>query len=125
MSRTEDLPRPPDSTPSISSGAARLGPACAVEGDLEAKEDIVVQGVFKGTLRLPAHTLTIDRQANVQAQVTAAHVVNFGQLSGNVQVTGRVFLAAESKMKGDIAAGRVSIQDGAQFQGHIKIEKAT
>ena len=124
MPRTEEIPRPPETGPSIPAGTARLGPACAASGDLDAKEDLVVQGVFKGNLRLPAHTLYIDRQADIQGQVTAAQVVLFGKLTGDVHTPGRIFIASEAKMKGDIVAGRVSIQDGAQFRGSIKIEPA-
>jgi cytoskeletal protein CcmA (bactofilin family) len=123
MSGSEDTPRPAESAPAIPSGIARLGPACVSNGDLEAKEDVVIQGVFKGNIRLPNHTLYLDRQAEVEADIAASQVILLGTLTGNVSAAGRVFLAAESKMKGDIAAGRVSIQDGAQFQGHIKIEK--
>jgi cytoskeletal protein CcmA (bactofilin family) len=123
MSRPDETPRPAEAAPPIPSGIARLGPGCATSGDLEAKEDVVIQGVFKGQIRLPAHTLYIDRPADVQADIAAAQVVIYGRLAGKIQATGRAFLAAEARMKGDIAAGRVSIQDGAQFQGHIKIDK--
>ncbi|MBM3310215.1 MAG: polymer-forming cytoskeletal protein [Candidatus Aminicenantes bacterium] len=123
MSRPEEASRPPETAPSIPSAAARLGPSCLVNGDLEAKEDVVVQGTFKGRVRLPAHGLYVDKTGDVQAEVVAAQVVIFGRVAGNIQAGGRVFLAAGARMKGDIAASRVSIQDGAQFQGHIKIDK--
>jgi len=123
MSRPDEIPRHPETAPSIPSGAARLGPSCSTSGELTAKEDVVIQGAFKGQLRLPANSLYVDKTADIEADISAVQVVVFGKVTGNIQATGRVFLAAESRMKGDISASRVSIQDGAQFRGHIKIEK--
>ncbi|MBM3294409.1 MAG: polymer-forming cytoskeletal protein [Candidatus Aminicenantes bacterium] len=122
MPRPDEIPHPPETAPSIPSGAARLGPSCSTSGELQAKEDVVIQGGFKGRILLPANSLYIDKTAEIEADVTAVQVVVFGKVTGNIQAAGRVFLAAESRMKGDLSAARVSIQDGARFQGHIKIE---
>ena len=43
----------------------------------------------------------------------------YGTLIGPVQATECVFLSAESEMKGDIAAARLFVQDGARFRGSV------
>jgi cytoskeletal protein CcmA (bactofilin family) len=47
-----------------------------------------------------------------------------GSLTGNIRATGMVSLSSEARMKGDIVAARVTIQEGAQFRGGIKILKS-
>jgi cytoskeletal protein CcmA (bactofilin family) len=119
MARIEELGKPDESRPAIPSALPRLGPSCAVEGDFTAAEDIVIQGRFKGTLRLKDASLYIDRQARVEASVSAKDVFIYGTLIGPVQASGRVFLAAEADMKGDICAARLSVADGARFRGGV------
>jgi cytoskeletal protein CcmA (bactofilin family) len=122
MPRPEEINRPAESPPSLPSAAARVGPSCVVHGELEAKEDFVIQGTFQGTISLPANTLYVDKQGEVLAKVVAASVILLGKLEGDIHASGRVFVAAGAKMKGDIVARRISLQDGAQFRGSIKIE---
>jgi cytoskeletal protein CcmA (bactofilin family) len=104
-------------------GASCLGPSLIGSGQIDGEEDLVIRGSFKGIIRLKNGSLQIERSAKVEGDIVAVNVELTGSLSGNIQASGRVSLSAEARMKGDIAAARVSIQDGAQFRGGIKIEK--
>jgi cytoskeletal protein CcmA (bactofilin family) len=42
---------------------------------------------------------------------------------GNVTATDRVDIRAEGSLSGDVAAARISIEDGAFFKGGIDIRK--
>ena len=100
-----------------------MGPTLIGSGQIDGEEDLVIRGSFKGIIRLKNGSLHIERSAKVEGDIVAVNVELTGSLSGNIQASGRVSLSAEARMKGDIAAARVSIQDGAQFRGGIKIEK--
>jgi cytoskeletal protein CcmA (bactofilin family) len=119
MARIEEIGKTDESRPAIPSALPRLGTSSEVEGDFSAAEDLVIQGRFKGSVRLKDASLYIDRQARVEASVSARDVFIYGTLIGAVQATGRVFLAAEADMKGDICAARLSVADGARFRGGV------
>jgi len=119
MSRTDELEKNGDSRPALPSNLPRLGTTGVFEGDFSAAEDFLVQGRFKGSLRLPEANLYIDRNARVEAAVMAKDVYIYGTLIGPVQASGRVFLAAESDVKGDITAARLSVENGARFRGGV------
>jgi cytoskeletal protein CcmA (bactofilin family) len=50
--------------------------------------------------------------------------VVLGKLRGNVAASDRVDIRAEGSLTGDVAAARISIEDGAFFKGGIDIRKA-
>jgi cytoskeletal protein CcmA (bactofilin family) len=50
-------------------------------------------------------------------------VVVLGKVRGNVTATDRVDIRAEGALTGDVAAARISIEDGAFFKGGIDIRK--
>ncbi len=101
-----------------------LGPTFLCTGQISGQEDLLIKGTFKGTIRIKNHSLFIEKSARVEADIVAANVMLSGDLTGNIQATGKVFLSSEAKMKGDITAAKISVQDGAQFRGAIRMEKS-
>ena len=57
------------------------------------------------------------------ASITAREIVVLGKVRGNVTATDRVDIRAEGSLSGDVAAARISIEDGAFFKGGIDIRK--
>jgi cytoskeletal protein CcmA (bactofilin family) len=47
-----------------------------------------------------------------------------GNVRGNVSASDRVDIRAEGALTGDVAAARISIEDGAYFKGGIDIRKS-
>jgi cytoskeletal protein CcmA (bactofilin family) len=119
MSRNEEVEKFGDPRPAIPANIPRLGTSGVFEGDFSAAEDFLVQGRFKGTLRVPEANLYVDRNARIEAAVSAKDVYIYGTLIGPIQASGRVFLAAESDVKGDISAARLSVENGARFRGGV------
>jgi cytoskeletal protein CcmA (bactofilin family) len=104
--------------------ASSLGSTFLCTGQISGQEDLLIKGTFKGTIRLKNYSLFIEKSARVEADIVAANVMLSGDLTGNIQATGKVFLSSEAKMKGDITAAKISVQDGAQFRGAIRMEKS-
>jgi cytoskeletal protein CcmA (bactofilin family) len=67
--------------------------------------------------------VTIGRNGQVSANITAREIVVLGKVRGNVSATDRVDIRAEGSLSGDVAAARISIEDGAYFKGGIDIRK--
>ena len=65
----------------------------------------------------------MGRNGQVAANISAREIVVLGKVRGNVSATDRVDIRAEGSLSGDVAAARISIEDGAFFKGGIDIRK--
>lgn len=104
-------------------GLTKVGPASFFNGHLEGHEDVMIEGRYQGKISLPANVLTVGRGAKVEAEVRVRSLVLHGELSGTVAASERVMISETARMNGDIQTARISISNGAQFKGGIKIEK--
>jgi cytoskeletal protein CcmA (bactofilin family) len=123
MPETSEASKPRSASGPAPQTASSLGATFTCTGQIVGQEDLVIHGTFKGIIRIKNHGLTIARSARVEADIVAGDVTLAGDLTGNIRSSGTVFVSAEAKMRGDISAAKVSIQDGAQFRGSIKMEK--
>jgi cytoskeletal protein CcmA (bactofilin family) len=109
--------------------SAVIGKSVQIRGEVKGSEDLVVDGQVEGTITLNESRLTIGQHASVTANVSARDVILLGHLNGNVHATGRVELRQGCNLVGDIAAGRLSIEENALFRGKVDLveaaEKAT
>ncbi len=95
-----------------------------VKGEISGTESLFIDGKVEGSINLPGNRVTIGRNGQVGANVTAREVVVMGKVRGNVSASDRVDIRAEGALSGDVAAARISIEDGAFFKGGIDIRKA-
>ena len=107
--------------PSSPGGSSLLGATLVCAGRITADEDLTIRGGFQGSLKLDGRRLRIESGATVESDVEAESVFLAGSLIGNIHASGTVSLSPEAKMKGDIVAAKVTIQEGARFRGGIKI----
>jgi cytoskeletal protein CcmA (bactofilin family) len=104
--------------------AASIGKSVQIYGEVKGSEDLVVDGTIEGTITLSESRLTIGPNAHVQANVAARDVVILGAIVGDINASGRVELRAGSNLKGDIRAGRLSIEENAIFSGKVDLAVA-
>lgn len=102
---------------------ASLGSSLFLKGELSGHEDLVIEGEFQGKIDIKDSNLSVGRKGKVKAEIRAKNVTISGSVQGNIYASGKVFISEEAQMKGDISAARISIMDGAQFKGTIKMEK--
>jgi cytoskeletal protein CcmA (bactofilin family) len=101
--------------------AAILGPTIDVKAELTANEDLVIEGKFQGKIDIKNNDLTVGANADVDAEIQARNITIRGRLKGNIHASGKVYIEKEGQMVGDIAAARISIVEGAQFKGSMKM----
>ena len=94
-----------------------------MKGEISGTESLYIDGKVEGAISLPGNRVTVGRNGQVGANVTAREVVVLGKIRGNVSVTDRVDIRAEGALSGDVSAARISIEDGAFFKGGIDIRK--
>lgn len=101
--------------------SSRLGQAIKILGNLEGRENLIIDGQVEGNIDLKGHCLIISASAWIKGNVDAREVVLEGKMEGNIVASDKVAILASAFLIGDITACRVSIQDGAKFKGTIKI----
>ena len=102
-------------------GAASIGKAVKINGQIFSKEDLYVDGDVEGTIELAENKLTVGPSGRVQASVKAREVVVLGQIQGNVEAMDKLDIRKDAKLVGDIKTARIIIEDGAYFKGSIDI----
>ena len=104
-------------------GAALIGPTHFINGQVTGEEDLVVKGYIKGRVDLKDHNLFIEKGGRVDGDIIVKDLILRGLVNGNIFAAGKVYVAPEAHVRGDIAAARISISDGAIFKGSIKMEE--
>jgi cytoskeletal protein CcmA (bactofilin family) len=112
------------SEPDLSRGAATIGKAVKIVGQIFSREDLYVDGDVEGTIELMEHKLTIGPNGKVHSGVKAREVVALGSIQGNVEASDRIEIRKDAKLVGDIRTARIVIEDGAYFKGSIDIVKS-
>ena len=117
------VPEAPARMQAGSSEQATLGKGLFIKGEITGTESLYIDGKVEGAVNLPGNRVTVGRNGQVAANITAREVVVLGKVRGNISATDRVDIRAEGSLHGDVAAARISIEDGAFFKGGIDIRK--
>jgi cytoskeletal protein CcmA (bactofilin family) len=104
-------------------GAATIGKAVKVVGQIFSREDLYIDGEVEGTVEALEHKLSIGPNGTVRATVKAREVMALGTIQGNVEATEKIEIRKDAKLTGDIRTARIIIEDGAYFKGSIDIVK--
>ena len=112
-------------TPSNHTGKpAVIGTTIQVSGDIVGGENLLVEGHVEGTIKLEKHDLTIGVSGTAHANLTAKLVRIEGEVVGDVVGIERVVIASSGRVRGNITAPRVLVEDGARFKGMIDMDFA-
>jgi cytoskeletal protein CcmA (bactofilin family) len=113
----------PTRAQAITGEQAVIGKGLFIKGEITGSESLLIDGKVEGSLNLPGNRVTVGRNGQVAANITAREIVVLGKVKGNVTASDRVDIRAEGSLSGDVAAARISIEDGAFFKGGIDIRK--
>jgi len=127
-------PATPSFEPSVRSSApaaaqppsadqATIGKSLIIKGEVTGSESLYIDGKVEGSINLPGNRVTVGRNGQVTANISAREIVVLGKVRGNVNASDRVDIRSEGSLSGDVVAQRISIEDGAFFKGGIDIRK--
>lgn len=102
---------------------ATIGKSLVVKGEVTGSESLYIDGRVEGAINLPGNRVTVGRNGQVAANITAREIVVLGKVRGNAIASDRVDIRSEGSLTGDVTAQRISIEDGAFFKGGIDIRK--
>jgi cytoskeletal protein CcmA (bactofilin family) len=97
-----------------------IGKELTVRGEIEGREDLLVEGVVEGQVRLAAE-LIVGEGGTVRATVEGQALTVEGTFDGTAACA-EVTLKPGSRTTGTIAGPRVVIEDEAIFDGVLDME---
>jgi cytoskeletal protein CcmA (bactofilin family) len=100
-----------------------LGKTLTFKGELSADEDLVLLGRVEGSI---THTesLTVGVGGVVIGDLQARVITIKGTVEGDLEATESIVIAPTATVVGDLVAPRVSIVEGATFNGAVNMARA-
>jgi cytoskeletal protein CcmA (bactofilin family) len=100
-----------------------LGQSLVFKGELEAEEDLMVDGRVEGLITHRAQHLTIGPHGDVRADINANRVLVQGRVTGNIRATEAIVIEPSAHVAGNLFAPRIGLKEGAEFDGRIQMTR--
>jgi len=97
-----------------------IGKDTTINGTIEAKGVLRVDGKVVGQLNTNGDIIVAE-SGIVEADIKCRSVSIAGTLTGNVDATGILEIEPTGKLFGDVVVAKLSIGDGARFEGACKM----
>jgi len=91
-----------------------------ITGDIKSTGDIRIDGTLTGNLTTKGKVV-IGVTGKVNGEVICRNSEVSGSIEGKISVSQLLILKASSKILGDIATSKLSIEPGAKFTGNCKM----
>ncbi len=91
-----------------------------IQGSLKFNDELYFDGKITGEITSQGN-LTVGESAVVNGEIKTRSVVIYGRVEGNVAVSERCELKANSELVGDLKAARLMIEEGASFCGKSEV----
>lgn len=101
---------------------ATIGRSITIKGDISGDEDLYIQGSVDGSVNLKEHNVTISSEGRIKADVHGRTITVQGHVEGDLFGEEQVVLSPSCRVRGNITAPRVALEDGANFRGTIDME---
>jgi cytoskeletal protein CcmA (bactofilin family) len=110
--------------PATAVTASRITPGISLKGEISGREDLWIGGSVEGTMRMSSARMVVGASGKVQGDVEAREIVIEGKVDGNLRAAERLEIAATGAVRGDAAAPRVALHEGAVFNGSMEVTRA-
>jgi len=101
---------------------ATIGPSISIRGEVTGSEDLLIEGAIDGTVDLKDNTVTVGRNAKVNANILGNIIHVEGEVAGDLYGREQVIVHKSGCVRGNITAPRLSLEDGARLKGSIDTE---
>jgi cytoskeletal protein CcmA (bactofilin family) len=99
-----------------------LGKTLRFKGELSADEDLVLLGQIQGSINHTA-SLTVGFGGVVIGNVRARVITVKGTVEGDLEASDSIVVSPSANVVGDLVAPRVSVVDGATFNGTVRMPR--
>jgi cytoskeletal protein CcmA (bactofilin family) len=118
-------PEAPKAEPEIKRPRTLIGPGIKFTGDIEATEDIEINGRVEGNIN-SGNTITVTKGGSIRGDVAAENYILEGISEGNAKVQDFCKIGGDGSFTGELFAATLVTEDGSAFEGtlHLKPHKA-
>lgn len=99
-----------------------IGPDMKIRGGVKCEGAIRVLGKIGGPVSTSG-PVVVGKSGRIDGDVEAAEAVVAGTVMGSIVGARRVELRETGRIKGDIQTERMKMDEGAQFEGHLRLGK--
>ena len=99
-----------------SSSINMVGIETIINGDIQSKSDIRIDGILKGSVNTKGK-LVVGSSGVVEGDVVCENADISGEIKAKITVSQLLSLKSTSKLNGDIITNKLSIEPGASFSG--------
>lgn len=92
------------------------------EGKLHFKDTVRIDGCFTGEI-MSENTLVVGETGEIQASIHSKCVMVSGSVVGDITASQKVVLHKTARVKGNLETPCLSIEDGAVFNGQVKMQR--
>lgn len=93
-----------------------IGEHTIINGDINSKSDIRIDGTVKGSVKTNGK-LVVGEGGSVEGDVSCSDADIAGVIKAKITVSQLLSLKSSSKLDGDIVTNKLSIEPGASFSG--------
>ncbi|UCF91701.1 MAG: polymer-forming cytoskeletal protein [Desulfobacterales bacterium] len=110
-------------SPEVKNTGTYLGQNLKIRGNVSGDGNLTILGTFEGEFDLKGQ-LKIAQQANVKGNVKAGIISVNGHVDGCLTALERIHLDPTARIEGQITTPKISVMEGAMFEGEIKMNAA-
>jgi cytoskeletal protein CcmA (bactofilin family) len=99
-----------------------LGPGASVQGIIEFKNTIRLDGHVKGKVFSQAGTVIIGAKALIDAEIIVDVAIVMGKVNGTIEARQRIEVYPPGRIVGDIQAPTIIIESGVVFYGNCSMK---
>jgi len=93
-----------------------IGKESVVNGKLSIQNSVRIEGKVNGEISSTG-TVTIGAKGEVEGDIMSVNTIVGGRVKGSIKATEKIILEANSILVGDLQAARLTIDEGAMFEG--------
>ena len=98
-----------------------ISKGCHIKGDVSGNDDMSVFGKIEGTITLKNNSVTIEKSAQINADVFAKIVNVNGNIKGNIEASEKIVITDSGNVTGNMSAPKVILKDGSYFKGNVSM----
>lgn len=101
-----------------------LGKNLKINGTVSGEGSLIILGTFEGEFDLKGQ-FKVAQGAVIKGNIKATDVSINGDVNGTVEASERIVLDTTASIKGRLVTPKISIQDGAVFDGELQMSRPT
>jgi cytoskeletal protein CcmA (bactofilin family) len=101
-----------------------IGPTIEIHGDVRVNgtQNVHIEGRVEGTISLNDNILSVGKEGQINATINARAIFVGGKVEGDLNGDEQVVIHGSGNVRGNIAAPRVTLEDGCKFKGSIDMD---